>query len=91
MSGSYHSLFTIERLMLHQETTHEYYMGSDPSIYYCEDHDTLIVVKDGSDRVLLNGLNKETMLKFATKLYRDDLNKTLESIKVKDVETTEAK
>ena len=56
-------------------------MGSDPDIYYCEDHDTLIVVKDGSDRVLLNGLNKETMLKFATKLYRDDLNKTLESIK----------
>jgi len=70
--------------MLHQETTHEYYMGSDPDIYYCEDHDTLIVVKDGSDRVLLNGLNKETMLKFATKLYRDDLNKTLESIKGKD-------
>jgi len=75
--------------MLHQETTHEYYMGSDPSIFYCEDHDTLIVVKDGSDRVLLNGLNKETMLKFATKLYSDDLKNTLESIKDKDAESKE--
>ena len=67
--------------MLHQETTHEYYMGSDPDIYYCDDHNTLIVVKDCMDRVLLGGLTKETMIKFATKLYRDDLNKTLESIK----------
>jgi len=84
MSGSYHSSFTIERLMLHQETTHEYYMGSDPSIYYCEDHDTLIVVKDGSDRVLLNGLTEETMLKFARKLVQEDLDKTLAKYESKD-------
>ena len=75
--------------MLHQETTHEYHMGSDPDIYYCDEHETLIVVKDCSDRVLLNGLTKATMLKFATKLYRDDLNKTLDSLKNKDAETIE--
>ena len=75
--------------MLHQETTHEYHMGSDPDIYYCDEHETLIVVKEGSDRVLLNGLTKATMLKFATKLYRDDLNKTLDSLKNKDAETIE--
>ena len=62
-------------------------MGSDPDIYYCDEHETLIVVKDCSDRVLLNGLTKKTMLKFATKLYRDDLNKTLDSIKNKDVDS----
>ena len=64
-------------------------MGSDPGIYYCDEHETLIVVKDCSDRVLINGLNKETMLKFATELYRDDLNKTLDSLKNKDAETIE--
>ena len=77
--------------MLHQEITHEYYMGSDPDIYYCAEHESLIVVKDCTDRVLLNGLNKETMLKFATKLYREDLNKTLDSLKNKDAETSEVK
>ena len=72
--------------MLHQETTHEYYMGSDPDIYYCEDHESLIVVKDCSDRVLLNGLTKETMLKFARKLVQKDLDKML--AKYEDKETT---
>ncbi len=75
--------------MLHQETTHEYYMGSDPSIYYCEDHDTLIVVKDGSDRVLLNGLNKETMLKFARLLVQQDLDEILAKHDIKDADTSE--
>ncbi len=70
--------------MLHQETTHEYYMGSDPSLYYWEDHDTLIVVKDHSDRVLLNGLTEETMLKFARKLVQEDLDKTLAKYESKD-------
>ncbi len=61
-------------------------MGSDPDIYYCEDHDTLIVVKDCSDRVLLNGLTKETMLKFAQKLVQKNLEETL--AKSEDKETT---
>ena len=59
-------------------------MGSDPDIYYCEDHDTLIVVKDCSDRVLLNGLTKETMLKFARKLIQKDLDETIAKYEDKD-------
>ena len=52
-------------------------MGSDPDIYYCAEHEALIVVKDCTDRVLLNGLNQATMLKFARKLVQEDLDKIL--------------
>ena len=67
--------------MLTFETTHEYYIGPQADIYYCDEHEALIVTRDHEDRLLINGVNKETMLKFATKLYREDINKTLESIK----------
>ena len=66
--------------MLTFDSVHEYYLGNDASIYYCKDHEALILTQDHSDRLLVNGLSKETMLKFATKLYRDDLNKTIASI-----------
>ena len=70
--------------MLHQETTHEYYMGSDPDIYYCVEHESLIVVKDCTDRVLINGIDKETMLTFARKLVQKDLDETLAKLEDKD-------
>ena len=61
-------------------------MGSDPDIYYCAEHETLIVVKDCTDRVLLNGLNQATMLKFARKLVQEDLDKCLAKYdNIKDV------
>jgi len=66
--------------MLTFESTHEYYMGNDPSIFYCAEHGSLIITEDHSDRLLISGIDNDTMLKFATKLYREDLNKTLESI-----------
>ena len=72
--------------MLTFETTHEYYLGENTCLHYCPEHGTLIVTPDHEDRVLLSGIKKETMLAFATKLYRDDLNKTLESIKTKEVD-----
>jgi len=72
--------------MLTFETTHEYYLGGSPSLYYCEEHDCLMLTPDHSDTIRITGIDNETMLKFATKLYRDDLNKTLESIKDKDVD-----
>ena len=73
--------------MLHQEITHEYYMGSDPSVYYCEGQDALIIVNDNcEDRVLVTGLKEETMLKFARKLVQEDLDQTL--AKYEDKETT---
>ena len=92
MSDSYHSIFTIDCLIvimaLNFETTHEYYLR-DADIYYCNEHEALIVTRDHEDRLLINGIDKETMLKFATKLYREDLNKTLEDIKLKDPEESE--
>ena len=71
--------------MLTFQTTHEYYLGETTCLHYCEDHGTLIITPDHEDRVLISGINKQTMLDFATKLYRDDLNKTLDSIKTKEV------
>ena len=76
--------------MLTFESTHEYYMGNDPSIFYCAEHGSLVITEDHQDRLLITGIDKDTMLKFATKLYRDDLNKTLDSIKNKDAEEVTA-
>ena len=67
-------------MALNFETTHEYYLR-DANIYYCVEHESLIVTQDHQDRLLITGIDKDVMLKFATKLYRDDLNQTLESIK----------
>ena len=63
--------------MLTFESTHEYYLGPDADIYYCDDHECLIVTRDHEDRLLINGVNKETMLKFARKLVQKDLDETL--------------
>ena len=70
--------------MLSPETTVEYYMGSDPDIYYCEEHGTLIVVKDYEDRVLITGLSSDTMFKFAQKLYQQQLDKAAKTTELKD-------
>ena len=63
--------------MLTFESTHEYYLGPNADIYYCDDHEALIVTRDHEDRLLINGVNKETMLKFASKLYKDSLKNKL--------------
>ena len=87
MSGSYHSIFTIDRLIvimaLNFETTHEYYLR-DADIYYCDEHEALIVTRDHEDRLLINGIDKETMLKFAAKFYKESLKNELS--KDKDAE-----
>ena len=57
------------------ESTHEYYL-KDASIYYCEDHDSLIVTRDYEDRVVLGGVKKSTLLKFAQEL----INKNSRSV-----------
>jgi len=71
-------------IMLTPEVTHEYYFGSGTELYYCEEHNSLIITRDHEDRVVLSGVNKETMLSFAQKLYSDDLKKTLDEFKDKD-------
>ena len=59
------------------DSTHEYYMGDDAHLHYCTDHETLIIVKDYEDRLLINGIDKATMLEFASKFYKDSLKNEL--------------
>ena len=70
--------------MLTFESTHEYYIGPTPSIFYCAEHGSLILTEDHSDRLLISGIDKETMLKFARKLVQEDLDKTLAKYEDKD-------
>ena len=76
--------------MLTFDSVHEYYLGNDASIYYCDDHEALILTQDHSDRLLVNGLSKDTMLAFAKKLVQKDLEKTLAKYEDKDAEGKDA-
>ena len=76
--------------MLTFQSTHEYYLGPDADIYYCDEHETLIVTRDHEDRLLINGVNKATMLKLADKLRREDLDRLMESIKDKEESKAES-
>ena len=70
--------------MLTFDTTHEYYLGSSPDIYYCADHNTLLLTPDHSDTIRIAGIDEETMLKFARKLVQEDLDKCLAKYEDKD-------
>jgi hypothetical protein len=70
------------------ETTHEYYVR-DADIYYCTEHEALIVTRDHEDRLLINGVDHETMLKLARKLVQEDLDKTLAKYESKDADKKE--
>ena len=74
--------------MLTFETTHEYYLGDSPDLYYCEEHECLMLTPDHSDCIRLHGVDKETMLKFARKLVQKDLDECLAKYEDKE-ETTE--
>ena len=56
------------------ESTHEYYL-KDASMYYCEDHNGLIITQDFEDRVVLTGVKPETVLKFAQEIVKKSLEK----------------
>ena len=71
-------------MALNFETTHEYYVR-DASIYYCNEHEALIVTRDHEDRVLINGIDSETMLKFARKVVQKDLDKLMAKYEDKEV------
>ena len=66
------------------ETTHEYYLR-DGDIHYCTEHEALIVTRDYQDRLLINGIDKDTMLTFARKLVQKDLDETLAKYEDKEV------
>ena len=73
-------------MTLEFETTHEYYLR-DANIYYCSEHEALIVTRDHEDRVLINGISNETMLEFAAKQYKDSLVKQCIKEKDKDADS----
>ena len=73
--------------MLTFESTHEYYLGENTCLHFCEEHGTLIVTPDHEDRVLLSGIKKATMLDFARNLIQKDLEETLAKYEDKVTET----
>ena len=56
------------------ESTHEYYL-KDATMYYCEEHSGLVLTRDWEDRVVINGLKPDTVLKFAQEIVKKSLEK----------------
>ena len=56
------------------ESTHEYYL-KDAQMWYCEEHSGLVISRDYEDRVVINGLKPETVLKFAQEIVKKSLEK----------------
>ena len=52
--------------MLQFQTTHEYYLG-DASIYYCSEHDSLIIADDYTDRLVISGISETVVNDFIKK------------------------
>ena len=68
------------------ESTHEYYL-KDAQIWYCEEHSGLVISRDYEDRVVIDGISPETMLKFAQGI----VTKSLEKEVVKSTKTKATK
>ena len=52
--------------MLSFQSTHEYYLG-DASIYYCSEHDSLIIADDHTDRLVISGISDAVVNEFIKK------------------------
>ena len=58
---------------MHFDTTHEYYLD-DPSLYYCDSHNSLIVhtsVNSVDKRLVLSGVNKESINKLVKQVTKN--------------------
>ena len=66
------------------ESTHEYYL-KNASMYYCEDHDSLMLTQDYEDRLVIGGIKPETILKFAQEIVKKSLEKEVTSKKSKAI------
>ena len=55
--------------MLQFETTHEYYM-KDPSMYYCAEHNGLVISEDYEDSIRFTGVEEKTIIKFVSGLFK---------------------
>ena len=56
------------------ETTHEYYI-KDAAMWYCEEHSGLVISRDYEDRVVIDGIKPETVLKFAQEIVKKSIEK----------------
>ena len=55
--------------MLKFETTHEYYM-KDPAMYYCAEHNGLVISEDYEDSIRFEGIKEQTIIKFVSGLFK---------------------
>ena len=63
------------------DTVHEYHFyNKDNDIYYCEDHETLIVASNGdnTNRIMIEGIKLDTIKNFVTRRNKKTLNENLE-------------
>ena len=74
MKDSTPSLFINYIMALEFESTHEYYL-KDAQIWYCEQHSGLVISRDYEDRVVIDGVKPETILKFAEGIVKKSLEK----------------
>ena len=56
-------------------------------MYYCEDHDSLMLTQDYEDRLVITGLKPGTVLKFAQEIVKKSLEKEVEKTKKHQKET----
>ena len=56
------------------QSTHEYYL-KDAAMWYCENHNGLVISQDYEDRVVLTGIKPEVVLKFAQEIVKKSLEK----------------
>jgi len=55
--------------MLKFETTHEYYM-KDPAMYYCAEHNGLVISEDYEDSIRFEGIKEKTIINFVSGLFK---------------------
>ena len=55
--------------MLKFESTHEYYM-KDPAMYYCAEHNGLVISEDYEDSIRFTGVEEKTIIKFVSGLFK---------------------
>jgi len=79
-------LFIHSFMALTFESTHEYYL-KDAKLWYCEEHSGLVISRDYEDRVVIDGIKHETILKFAQEIVKKSLEKEVTPKKTKTTST----
>jgi len=63
------------------DTVHEYHFyNKDNDIYYCEDHETLIIASNGdnTNRLMIEGIKADAVKSFVNTMNKKSLNENLE-------------